>query len=41
MIYTFVELRNYAIIFNTLSEEFEKAKIFRGKTPRIPIFATH
>lgn len=36
-----VIMRNYSIIFNTLSEEFRKAKILFGNTARIPIFITH
>lgn len=34
-------MRNYGIIFNTLGEEFRKAKILFGNTARIPIFITH
>ena len=33
-----VIMRNYSIFFNTLSEEFRKAKILFGNTARIPFF---
>lgn len=33
-----VIMRNYSSFFNTLSEEFRKAKILFGNTARIPFF---
>lgn len=36
-----VIMRNYSSFFNTLSEEFRKAKILFGNTARIPFFITH
>lgn len=36
-----VKMRNYNVFFNTLSEEFRKAKILFGNTARIPFSITH